>query len=382
MATLLASSTLAAMRTVSPNDANVLAVGVTTTAAGTCDTVTVAVADTAPAVAVTVVDPLATEVTNPVASTVTTASSAEAHVTEGLAIVWLRASVTASTSRSVSVSATSVSLAGVTEMEIGTCATVTAAVSATEPEVAIIEAAPLPVEVTKPVESTVATSVSADIHATLGVASGWFCASTTSATSRVVSPRDTSVSLAGVSVTVAASCATSKVAVPAMPSTVAVMATVPLSTAVANPAALTVATVVSDEVQVKVFPEMDPPLALAAVAANCPVSPSAFSVSTAGVTCTVTTTRVGSGPVVELPPESLQAATSVTEQAKNKALVRGRMSMEQVGRRCIEVSKGTLTLCAHTAIGYPGIEWPRNPWISCFVARTLSRPLFFFGGLR
>lgn len=89
-------------------------------------------------------------------------------------------------------------------------------------------------------------------------------------------------------------------ALPSMPSHVAVTVAEPAAWAVTNPEVLTVATFASDEAQVNVLPRIAFLFASRAVAVSCTVSPREAIVLVAGVTATDATVG-GVGSVVPSP---------------------------------------------------------------------------------
>ena len=126
------------------------------------------------------------------------------------------------------------------------------AVALADPDVAVMVAVPFPLAVTSPAAETVATSVSDEPHETVAPAIVVPPASFTVATNVAVSPNDARLMVVGDSVTDVAVCATETVAAAVTEPEVAMIADVPLETAVTNPAAEIVATSVSDELHVTV----------------------------------------------------------------------------------------------------------------------------------
>ena len=99
--------------------------------------------------------------------------------------------------------------------------------------------------VTRPDAATVATSVSLDVHTDFAPVTAWPLASTASAKRCIVSPKVTSVSAGGVTVTALTTCSTVTATPPDAVPLVAVIVAVPLPAAVTRPDASTVATSVS-----------------------------------------------------------------------------------------------------------------------------------------
>ena len=109
-----ASVAAAASRTVSPRATSVSTAGETATALTSCTTVTAALPEAEPEVAVIVAVPLPAAVTSPVASTVATEGSPLDQATATPAIASPFWSRTSAASRTVSPSAVSPAVAGVT----------------------------------------------------------------------------------------------------------------------------------------------------------------------------------------------------------------------------------------------------------------------------
>jgi hypothetical protein len=136
-------------------------------------------------------------------------------------------------------------------------------------------------------------------------------ASRAEAVKTCVGPAAVSVAVLGTTATTAVTCPTVRLALPLIPSTLAVIALVPFATAVAVVAVaplvgLTVATPMSVLTQPNVFPLITLPLASRASAVNTRVAPTEFSTAGLGVTPTVAvapgvTVIVGSVPVTVVP---------------------------------------------------------------------------------
>ncbi len=148
----------------------------------------------------------------------------------------------------------------------------------------MIAVVPLATALTKPEEFTVAVLVLVDDQVNVLPEIELPFASVTLAVSCTVSPSDTRVAEAGVTTTLETACATVSDAEPETPSTVAVIAVVPLATAATNPEEFTVAVLVLVDDQVNVLFEMVLPEPSLATAVNCCVAPSAVSVLVLGVT--------------------------------------------------------------------------------------------------
>ena len=116
-----------------------------------------------------VVEPSATEVTRPVDDTVATPSADVAHVTVGLGIALLFASLTVATIVVVSPSDAKLRLVGDSVRDTAIWLTVTVAVVFTEPDVAVIVADPLAIAVTSPADDTVATDELVVVHVTVAL---------------------------------------------------------------------------------------------------------------------------------------------------------------------------------------------------------------------
>ena len=138
--------------------------------------------------AVIVATPVATPRTNPEVSTTATAVSLDNHEKAASGTTCPFASLASAASRTVSPAKT-VSAAGETPTDATCWATVTDALPDAEPAAAAIMAAPLPVAVTSPDASTVATDALSDRQATATPAINSPCWSSTSADSCTVAPR-------------------------------------------------------------------------------------------------------------------------------------------------------------------------------------------------
>ena len=147
-----------------------------------------------------------------------------------------------------------ITLSGLTATVVGSGdSTVSSATPITPDAVAVTIVSPALTPVARPVSSTMATSVSLDVHAKVASATGWSFASAATDANRAVSPW-TTVSAAGDTVTVLITWATVTAAVPEAEPAVPVIVEVPLATAVTRPAALTVATAALLLAQVTVVP--------------------------------------------------------------------------------------------------------------------------------
>ena len=240
------SNTSAENCAVWPRATNATGSGVTSIAVGSGATTVSSTRPLAPEdAAATSASPAATAVTKPAESTTATSVSLVVHMNSAPATGCPFASVASAVNRAVSPNATSVSAAGRTSTALTSCATVTAAVPDALHTVAVIVALPLATAVTRPAESTTATSVSLVVHMNSAPATGCPFASVASAVNRAVSPNATSVSAAGRTSTALTSCATVTAAVPDALHTVAVIVALPLATAVTRPAASTAATAAS-----------------------------------------------------------------------------------------------------------------------------------------
>jgi hypothetical protein len=137
-----------------------------------------------------------------------------------------------------------------------------------EPEVAVIVAVPLPTEVTRPADETVATVVSEDAHVTVAPDISVPPASFTVTLNVTVSSMVVKVFVLGDTVTVDATWLTVTEAVALSEPDVAVIVAVPSATEVTNPAVETVAMVVSDEAHETVAPAIVLSLASLTVAVS------------------------------------------------------------------------------------------------------------------
>ena len=105
--------------------------------------------------------------TTPVLLTVAMPSSSDDHSRLGLAISEPAASITVAVTVAVSPGSASTTAEVYSTIDAAACSTVTEALSDAEPEVAVIVAEPLPTDVTRPVDETVAIASSADVHVTV-----------------------------------------------------------------------------------------------------------------------------------------------------------------------------------------------------------------------
>ena len=122
--------------------------------------------------------------------------------------------------------------------------------------IAWIVAVPLPTEVTRPADETVATVVSEDAHVTVAPDISVPAASFTVTLNVTVSSMLVKVFVLGDTVTVDATWLTVTEAVALSEPEVAVIVAVPSATEVTRPASETVATVVSDEAHETVAPDI------------------------------------------------------------------------------------------------------------------------------
>ena len=159
-----------------------------------------------------------------------------------------------------------------------------------EPEVTVTIAVPLATAVTNPADETVATAVFVDDQVTVGPDITVPPASLTVAARVTVSPTDVNVFSLGVSSTVDAAWATVTETVVLAEPEVAVIVAVPFATEVTRPADETVATPVSDDVQVTVAPDITLPTASFTVALSVAVSPTDEKASELGENSTVAAT--------------------------------------------------------------------------------------------
>ena len=135
----------------------------------------------------------------------------------------------------------------------------TAAVASIEPETAMTVPVPLPTEVTRPADETVAMPVTVEIHVTGAPGMAVPPASLTVAVIVAVSAIDTKASELGDNSMVPASGEIVTVPDPLAEPEVAVMVTEPSATVVTSPAEEIVATVVSDVDHATVAPEIAVP---------------------------------------------------------------------------------------------------------------------------
>jgi hypothetical protein len=148
-----------------------------------------------------VADPVATAVTSPADETVAMDVLEDAHVTTESGRTFPPESFTVALSVAVSASDTKESELGDTSTVIVSSPTVTEAVPLAEPDVAMIVADPVPTEVTRPADETVATAVFVDDHVTVAPEITVPTASFTVGVSVAVTPTDTNDRLVGDSVT-------------------------------------------------------------------------------------------------------------------------------------------------------------------------------------
>ena len=202
MAVPPASFTVAVSVAVAPIDAKESDVGDNSMLARTCEIVTEADALAEPEVAMIVVDPLATAVTRPADETVATDAADVDHVTVAPDMVVPVTSFAVALSVTVSPNDAKVFVLGETSTVDTTCPTVTADIPVAAPEVAVIVAEPLPTEVTRPADETVATDAADVVHVTVAPEIAVPAASFTVALTVTVSPSDAKVFVLGESSTV------------------------------------------------------------------------------------------------------------------------------------------------------------------------------------
>ena len=145
--------------------------------------------------------PFATAVTRPADDTVATDELDVAHVTTESGRTFPPESFTVALSVAVSASDTKESELGDTSTVIVSSPTVTVAVPLAEPDVAMIVADPVPTEVTRPADETVATAVFVDDHVSVAPDITVPPASLTVAVSVAVSASEAKLKLVGESVT-------------------------------------------------------------------------------------------------------------------------------------------------------------------------------------
>ena len=159
-----------------------------------------------------------------------------------------------------------------------------------EPETAMIVPVPLPTEVTRPADETVAMPGAFGTHVTAAPGMAVPPASFTVAVSVAVAPIDAKESDVGDNSMLARTCETVTADVALAEPEVAVIVAVPAATAVTSPADETVATDAADVDHVTVAPDMaDPPVSFT-VALSVTVSPNDAKVVVLGETSTVDTT--------------------------------------------------------------------------------------------
>jgi len=237
-----------------------------------CVTVTTADPFFPPLVAVIVAVPAATAVTTPVDATVATFVLSESHEMERSTTTVPFTSVT--TAVSVVVPGTPmVAVAGLTvTVATGAAATVTADVPLFPSLVAVIVAVPTLIPVTRPVAETDATVALLEPHVITRPVRTVPFASFVVAVNCLVAPA-TTLAVAGATVTVATCAETTTVAVPLLPSDVAVIVAVPGATAVTTPVVETVAIAVPLDVHVTTLLVTTVPAVSFTVIDNVAVSP-------------------------------------------------------------------------------------------------------------
>jgi len=203
-------------------------------------------------VAVIVADPVATAVTSPADEIAATDAADVAHVTVGLTITVPPASLTVAVIVAVSANDEKLTVVGDSSTLDAAWETVTTAAALPEPETAMMTPAPFETATTKPEAVTVATVGVTATHVTGAPGTTLPAGSLTVATIVAVSPRDERVSEVGDSSTLDVTSPTvTEVAAFTEPE-VAMIVAVPFKSPVTNPAAETVETVVSDDVQMTV----------------------------------------------------------------------------------------------------------------------------------
>src|SRR6266516_3095896 len=162
------------------------------------------------------------------------------------------------------------------------------AVPDTPPVVAVITAVPIASAVASPFGSTLAMRGCEEAHVKVCPCTRFPLASCATALNCCVSPRASSVALAGVTTTDLTICATDRVAVPDTPPVVAVIVVTPFASAVASPVTGSiVATPAGEADHVKLRPRITLPLASCAIALYCCCSRLAVaSAADAGLTTT------------------------------------------------------------------------------------------------
>jgi len=194
--------------------------------------------------------PFPTAVTKPPVETVAMNEFDVAHVTVGLAIRVPPASFTVAVSVAVSGNDVKLTVVGDNSTLDGVCATVTTAAAVPEPETAMMTPVPFPTAVTKPEAVTVAMVGVVEVHVTDAPETTLPPGSFTVATIVAVSSIDERVREVSDSSTLDVTCPTVTEAAAFTEPEVAMIVAVPFEAAVTNPAAETVATVVSDDAQV------------------------------------------------------------------------------------------------------------------------------------
>ncbi len=159
-----------------------------------------------------------------------------------------------------------------------------------EPETAMTVPVPLPTEVTRPADETVAMPVAVETHVTGAPGMAVPPASLTVAVSVAVSAIDAKESESGDNSILERTCATVTADVAFNDPEVTVTVAVPSATEVTSPADETVATVVSEDDHVTVAPDITVPPASFTVALTVTVSPIDAKVFVLGETSTVDAT--------------------------------------------------------------------------------------------
>ena len=241
-----------------PGTAMVTVAGLTVTVAtGAAVTVTADVPLFPSLVAVIVVEPTATPVTTPVADTDATAAVLEVHVTTRPVRMVPVASFVVAVNCFVAPTAT-LAVAGATVTVATGADTTTAAVPLLPSDVAVMVAVPGATAVTTPLVETVAMAALLDVHVTTLLVTTVPAVSFTVTDRVAVCPVNSDV-LAGESATLptgtGGTALTVTVAVPLLPSLVAVTVAVPAATPETTPAGDTVATAAGLELHVTVRPE-------------------------------------------------------------------------------------------------------------------------------
>ena len=243
-----------------------------------------------PLVAVIVDAPLVSEVSSPETDTLATEPSDEVHVTDAPVIGWPAASSTVTPTVAVSPSDTNSSVSALSTTEAAAWLTMIGATDCADPLLAVTSAEPSLTAVTRPAESTVATEGSLDVHVTEAPTNVAPCASSTVASTRVVSVSELKVIDPSLRVMLPATCVTSTSAVALAVPLVAVIVAEPLVTDVTSPSASTVATATSELAHVTLAPEITASFASDTVAVSRSVSPKEANATVSASKATVDVT--------------------------------------------------------------------------------------------